>query len=214
MRPTTYQSAFASTASEARFLLSLTGVSPSPCFQFSPLPSFPLKRRALPREHLKVKRWRDKCGADLKAKNWAAVESRIAEEFQSIHPDGPRDRAGEITLIKNLNLGEFTLSDFKATVNGENIVVTYTIAVHETINEKRLPTKPTPRLSVWKKGTHGWQWVCHANLNPIPLAFPHAIPWASGLRLRNHLLKARIVPNRDFVPRFARVPRNAPRILC
>ena len=106
--------------------------------------------------------------ADFKAKEWKSVESKIAEGFQSIHPDGSRDRAGEISLIEHLNLGEFTLSNFKTTVNGDNIVVTYTIAVQETIDQKRLGAKFTPRLSVWKKGTHGWQWICHANLNPIP----------------------------------------------
>ena len=106
--------------------------------------------------------------ADFKAKDWAAVERKIADGFQSVHPDGPRDRAGEITLIKNLNLGEFTLSNFQSTVNGNNIVVTYMMAAHETIDQERLGTKPTPRLSVWRKGTHGWQWICHANFNPIP----------------------------------------------
>jgi hypothetical protein len=105
--------------------------------------------------------------ADFK-KEWKVVESKIAEGFQSIHPDGPRDRVGEISLIEHLNLGEFSLSNFKSTVNGDNLVVTYMIAVQETIDQKRLPAKPTPRLSVWKKGTHGWQWICHANLNPIP----------------------------------------------
>ena len=93
--------------------------------------------------------------ADFKAKDWEAVERKIADGFQSIHPDGPRDRAGKITLIKNLNLGEFTLSNFKSTVNGDNIVVTYMIAVQETIDQERLATNTTPRLSVWKKGTHG-----------------------------------------------------------
>jgi hypothetical protein len=106
--------------------------------------------------------------ADFKAKDWKVVESKIAQGFQSIHPDGSRDRAGEISLIEHLNLGEFTLSNFKTTVNGDNIVVTYMIAVQETIDQKQLGSKPTPRLSVWKKGTHGWQWICHANLNPIP----------------------------------------------
>ncbi|PYJ25691.1 MAG: hypothetical protein DME91_02670 [Verrucomicrobia bacterium] len=67
-----------------------------------------------------------------------------------------------------MNLGEVTLSNSRSTVNGDNIVVTYMIAVQETIDQKQLPTKTTPRLSVWKKGTHGWQWICHANLNPIP----------------------------------------------
>src|SRR5438132_8972124 len=66
--------------------------------------------------------------ADFKAKDWKVVEGKMAQGFQSIHPDGPRDRAGEISLIEHLNLGEFTSSDFKTTVNGDNIVVTYTIA--------------------------------------------------------------------------------------
>jgi hypothetical protein len=106
--------------------------------------------------------------ADFKAKEWKAVESKIAEGFQSIHPDGPRDRAGEISLIEKLNLGEIALSNFKSTTNGDNIVVTYMISVQEMIDGKQLSRKPAPRLSVWKKGTHGWQWICHANLNPIP----------------------------------------------
>src|SRR5213080_2474039 len=91
---------------------------------------------------------------DIKAKNWKAVESKIADGFQSVHPDGARDRAAEISLIKNLNV--------------DDIVVTYMISAQETIDLERLPTKPAPRLSVWKKGASGWQWICHANLTPIP----------------------------------------------
>jgi hypothetical protein len=105
---------------------------------------------------------------DIKAKNWKAVENKIAEGFQSVHPDGARDRAGEISLIKNLNVGQIALSDFKSTMNGDNIVVTYMISAQETIDLERLPTKPAPRLSVWKEGASGWQWISHANLNPIP----------------------------------------------
>ena len=106
--------------------------------------------------------------ADIKAKNWNAVESRIAEGFQSVHPDGARDRAGEIALLKKMNLGEFTLSNFKSTMIGDNIVVTFTMTVAETIDGSRLPAKPAYRLSVWKKGENGWQWISHANLTPIP----------------------------------------------
>lgn len=106
--------------------------------------------------------------ADFNGKDWKTVESKIADGFQSVHPDGARDRTGEIKRIENLNLGQFTLSNFKSTTFGDTIVVTYMIAVQETIDQKRLPTKPAPRLSVWKKGPNGWQWICHANLNPIP----------------------------------------------
>jgi uncharacterized protein DUF4440 len=81
---------------------------------------------------------------DIKAKNWKAVENKIAEGFQSVHPDGARDRAGEISLIKNLNVGEVTLNDFKSTTNGDNIVVSYMISAQETIDLEPLPTKPAP----------------------------------------------------------------------
>ena len=78
---------------------------------------------------------------DIKAKNWKAVEDKIAEEFQSVHADGARDRAGEISLIKNLNVGKIALSDLKSTVNGDNIVVTSMIAVRETIDQQRFTDK-------------------------------------------------------------------------
>jgi hypothetical protein len=105
---------------------------------------------------------------DIKAKNWKAVEGKIGDGFQSVHPDGARNRANEISLIKNLKVGQVEFNDFKSSTSGDNIVVSYMISVQETIDLERLPTKPAPRLSVWKKGASGWQWICHANLNPIP----------------------------------------------
>jgi len=106
--------------------------------------------------------------ADIKAKNWKAVESRIADGFQSVHPDGPRDRAGEIALLKQMKFGDFALSNFKSTVIGDNIVVTFTMTVAQIIDGKQLPPKPAYRLSVWKKGAADWQWISHANLASIP----------------------------------------------
>jgi len=104
---------------------------------------------------------------DMKAKNWPAVEARIAQAFQSVHPDGVRDRTGEIALIKGLKLGEYMLKDFKVTQNGGDLIVTYWISVQETIDAKGLSTKPAMRLSIWKKTRAGWQWIAHANLNPM-----------------------------------------------
>jgi hypothetical protein len=105
--------------------------------------------------------------SDLQAKNWKAVEAKIADGFQSVHPDGVRDRAGEIALLKGMNFGASTLSNFKSTTIGDNIVVTFTMTVAETIDGKQLPAKPAYRLSVWKKGVNGWQWISHANFTPI-----------------------------------------------
>jgi hypothetical protein len=50
------------------------------------------------------------------------------------------------------------------------MVVIYMLAVQETIDQTRMPTKPIPRLSVWNKMPTGWQWIRHANLSPDSLA--------------------------------------------
>ena len=104
--------------------------------------------------------------ADFKAKKWAEVESKIALGFQSVHQDGVRDREAEIKLIKGLNLGEYTLNNFKVTQNGPAIIVTYTASVQEMIMGENLD-KQSERLSVWIKTDKGWQWITHANLVPL-----------------------------------------------
>lgn len=106
--------------------------------------------------------------SDIKAKNWAAVEAGIAGGFQSVHPDGARDRDAELALIKGLDLGDYSLQGFKVTRNNDDLIVTYWISVQETIDGKRLSSKPAMRLSVWEQNdSGGWQWISHANLNPL-----------------------------------------------
>jgi hypothetical protein len=104
--------------------------------------------------------------ADFKAKKWVEVESKIASDFQSVHEDGVRDREAEIKLIKGLNVGEYTLNNFKVTQNGPAIIVTYTASVQEIIAGENLD-KQSERLSVWIKTDKGWQWITHANLVPL-----------------------------------------------
>lgn len=103
--------------------------------------------------------------ADFKSLNLKAIEKKIAPEFQSIHVDGPRDREGEIYLIKNLHLGNFTISNIKSTQQGDVIIVTYMISADETIDARRLPFRVSTRMSIWKKNKNNdWQWIAHANL--------------------------------------------------
>jgi len=110
-------------------------------------------------ERLERKMW-----VDMKTKNWPAVEASIAKGFQSSHPDGARNRQQEIKLIEGLDLGDYTLSNFKSTHDGDNIIVTYFISVAETLDDVRTNTKPAQRMSVWKQNGKSWQWIAHANL--------------------------------------------------
>jgi hypothetical protein len=91
----------------------------------------------------------------------------MASGFQSAHQHGAHNRDQEIALIKGVNLGEYTLSDFKVTQTGPAVIVTYLASVEETIEGKRLGSQPAARLDVFLETDRGWQWITHANLRPL-----------------------------------------------
>lgn len=95
------------------------------------------------------------------------LEKMINEEFQSSHSDGARNKTDEIKLIQKLNIKKHQFSDFRATQNGNVAVVTYNIAVTVTLENKEVELPPSQRISVWQKTDEGWQWMAHANLNPL-----------------------------------------------
>ncbi|MDB6082114.1 MAG: hypothetical protein JWO53_1386 [Chlamydiia bacterium] len=105
--------------------------------------------------------------ADMKAHNWVSVENHITADFQSIHENGARSRSQELSLIKNLSLGEVLLSDFKVTEGTDTLIVTYMVATNETIDAQHLSSKPSPRMSVWQNNNGSWKWAAHANLTPL-----------------------------------------------
>lgn len=111
-------------------------------------------------EHLEREIW-----DNMKTFNWSELEKKIAPEFQSIHKDGPRDRTGELALIKNLNLGKYNLSNFKSSRQGDTLIVTYAISVDETIDDRRSSGRTTNRMSIWRNNKGQWQWLAHANLS-------------------------------------------------
>ena len=90
------------------------------------------------------------------AADWTAVDAILADDFQSVHTDGPRSK----------DLGEYSITDFISTRSGDTLVTTHWLSVEETINGSRLSTKPAPRLTVWRQGTAGWQIIAIASLNP------------------------------------------------
>lgn len=104
---------------------------------------------------------------DFKTQDISALESKIAPGFQSVHDDGARDAEAELKLLKGLNLGQYTLSNFKVTLAGPAIIVSYFVSAEETIEGQRLSSKPAARLTIFLKTDSDWQWIAHANLNPL-----------------------------------------------
>ena len=146
------------------FLLNLIAISVvlfiSNC---SKLPKQPVKEiQSVDGEKLVRQLW-----SDFKRNNREVFENWIADGFQSVHQDGSRNKAEQITLLMNLNLGDYTLSNFKTTQNENVVIVSYTVSVHEMIDGNALPTAPAQRLSIFQKIDNDWKWIAHANLNPM-----------------------------------------------
>ena len=115
-------------------------------------------------ERLEREMWKAMATSDMDR-----VAAMIAPGFQSVHADGARDRSEELSLISNLELGPYTLSDFTVTRQGAAIVVCYFVEVAETIASQRIERKAA-RSSVWLMTRDGWQWVHHANIAPMQIA--------------------------------------------
>lgn len=108
-----------------------------------------------------------KLWSDMKDGDVESIEGYISPAFQSIHQDGARTGEQELELIKNLDLGDYTLTDINTTENESMIVVTYFVSVTETIDGEQLNSTPAPRMSAWQKTEDGWKWIIHANLKPL-----------------------------------------------
>lgn len=103
----------------------------------------------------------------MKDADVAAVEGMIADGFQAVHSDGANDREGELELIRNLALGDYTLTDLRITRQGPALIATYHVSVEETIEGRRLSSKPAARMSVFVRTPDGWKWLAHANLKSL-----------------------------------------------
>jgi len=104
---------------------------------------------------------------DFKTNNWEEIEKQMGSGFQSVHQDGTRDKDAQIELIKGLDLGDYTISDYTVTAEGPVIIVTYKITVEETLAGTRLPERTVMRLSAWVKIEDDWKWIIHANLTAM-----------------------------------------------
>lgn len=93
-----------------------------------------------------------------------ALDELMAPGFQSLHQFGAGGREATLEIVRNLEAGSYTLDNFLVTRNGPALVVTYEVAVEETIRGARLPKAPSPRMTIFLRDERGrWVWLAHAN---------------------------------------------------
>src|SRR5437879_3352569 len=69
---------------------------------------------------------------EIKAKNWNAVEPRLASNYVSQTSGAWRDRAATMEHFKALDVSDFSLGDVEVRPAGADMVVTYTMNLRGT----------------------------------------------------------------------------------
>jgi hypothetical protein len=92
----------------------------------------------------------------------------LAPEFVSIHTDGiVRNKEQEMKLIKNLNMKDYQLSNFKFSQSDNTMVVTYMDKTTEKIDNKSVGKAAAGRMAVLQKKNDKWIIIAYANLDKI-----------------------------------------------
>jgi hypothetical protein len=98
--------------------------------------------------------------------NTDALSEMMVEGFQSMHQDGPRNKAEELDIISKLKLGEYSIMFGNITESDNVLMVSYKVTVKETIKEQTYD-EITWRFDVFGNVNGEWKWFSHVNLLPL-----------------------------------------------
>lgn len=92
---------------------------------------------------------------ELKAKDYAAFATDLADDAVEVEPQGRMDKAGTVAGVKMMDASKYTLSDWKETkIDGDASVVTYLVKSADGKEEERHST-------VWAKRGPRWYAILH-----------------------------------------------------
>ena len=92
----------------------------------------------------------------VKAGNQKEVATHLGSTFICVTPQGQRDRAAVLDEARKLRLTTFEISNLESVPAGDNMVVTYTLVLHGSLNGQPLPEQPARVLTVWRVAPRGW----------------------------------------------------------
>ena len=99
----------------------------------------------------------------IKAKNWDAFASHLADEAITVNDTGIYDKAQAIEGLKKFDLTEYNLSDMKVVkLDADAAVLTYTVKTKATYEGKPTPDTPSRDTTVFVK--RGGKWLAAAHL--------------------------------------------------
>jgi hypothetical protein len=98
----------------------------------------------------------------IKNKDSASFAAMLADDFVYVSSDGVHDKAGTVDGIKELQITDLTLSDWKVLMlDKDAAVVTYTVNMKGTSGGEPFPSTPMRASSAWVNRGGKWVGVYH-----------------------------------------------------
>ena len=112
---------------------------------------------------------------DVRSAKWVEVERSLASNYTGISPAGTFDRDATIERYHQWELKDFSIGDLKTELNGNTVVVTYTITLNGTVKgnagartgvSEPLPSTPQRMMTVWQQQKKAWVAIAHSVSEP------------------------------------------------
>ena len=103
---------------------------------------------------------------NLAAANWTEVDRAMAGNYAGVSANGALDKATALEQYRKWQLKDFSIGDLKTEMNGNTIVVTYTVTLSGTAGSQPLPTEAQRMMSVWQQQKSGWVEIAHSSNMP------------------------------------------------
>ncbi len=88
----------------------------------------------------------------------------VSADFRGVYAEGVSDMAKELSDMKKWEMKSFTISDYTATADGKNtIITTYTVKIEGTFDGKDASGTYNAG-SVWKQEKGAWMAIFHTNV--------------------------------------------------
>jgi len=99
---------------------------------------------------------------NVAAQSWTEIERALASNYSGTTPSGNLDRAATLDQYRQWRLKDYSIGDLKTEMNGNTIVVTYTITLNGTAGSQPLPSTPQHMMTVWQQQKKGWVAIAHS----------------------------------------------------
>jgi ketosteroid isomerase-like protein len=103
---------------------------------------------------------------DIKAKNWADLETHLAPMFVANSATATLDRAAAVNRWKTFELQSVNLSEIQVQPAGADFIVTAMLTATGTASGSPVPVQPIRTMTVWQQVSKGWVIVAHTDTLP------------------------------------------------